>query len=90
MRLTVAIGLVFELPLIMALLSAVGIVNAEILRKFRKYAIVASFVLSAFLTPADPLSQAMMAVPLIIFYELGILLSAMLNKKTDSAIAVVD
>ncbi len=91
LRLTVAFGLVFELPLLMALLTAVGLVDAARLRKFRKYAIVVAFVVSAFLTPADPLSQAMMAIPLIVFYELGIILAVILQKRrTDAVTAVAD
>lgn len=81
LRVTVAFGVVFELPLVMALLAAVGIVDADTLRGFRKYAIVAAFVISAIMTPADPLSQIMMAVPLVVFYEIGILLAGVLAKK---------
>ncbi len=81
LRVTVAFGVVFELPLAMALLAAVGLVTAESLRKFRKYAVVAAFVISAVMTPADPMSQIMMAVPLVVFYEVGILLAVVLGKK---------
>lgn len=81
LRVTVAFGVVFELPLALAMMSAVGIVNARLLRRFRKYAYVGAFVLGAILTPADPLSQAMMAVPLIIFYEVGIWLAVIFGKR---------
>lgn len=81
LRMTVAFGVVFELPLAMALLASVGVVTAQSLRNFRKYAIVTSFIVAAVLTPADPLSQVMMAIPLVIFYEVGILLAATLEKK---------
>lgn len=86
LRVTVAFGVVFELPLVMALLAAVGIVDADTLRGFRKYAIVASFIISAIMTPADPLSQVMMAVPLVVFYEVGILLAAVLAKKRAASL----
>lgn len=81
LRITVAFGVVFELPLALAMLAAVGIVSAAGLRKYRKYAIVLSFVAGAFLTPADPLSQLMMAVPLVVFYEIGVILATIMEKK---------
>jgi sec-independent protein translocase protein TatC len=83
MRLTVAFGVVFELPLALALLSSVGLVTPAWLAKQRKYAIVVAFVLGAFLTPADPLSQSMMAVPLVVFYEAGIWLSYLVARRAD-------
>lgn len=89
LRLTVAFGAVFELPLVMAALGAVGIVSAATLRRFRKYAIVGSFILAAVLTPADPLSQVMMALPLIIFYELGIFLVAMFSRRRAARLAAL-
>lgn len=85
LRMTVAFGVVFELPLFMALLAAVGIVTPELLRRYRRYAIVVAFILGALLTPADPLSQIMMAVPLIVFYEVGIILSVAMKKRRDAA-----
>ena len=89
LRLTVAFGAVFELPLVMAVLAAVGLVEAKVLRKFRKYAIVGAFVLSAILTPADPLSQVMMAVPLVAFYEMGIFLAAVLGRRRAERLAAL-
>lgn len=85
LRVTVAFAVVFELPLALALLSAVGIVDAPQLRSFRKYAYVGAFVLGAILTPADPLSQIMMAAPLVIFYEIGILFAVMFGRRRAAA-----
>lgn len=90
LRVTLAFGVVFELPLVMALLAAIGIVDADTLRGFRKYAIVGAFILSAILTPADPLSQVMMAVPLVVFYELGIIFAAILAKKRKERLELDD
>ena len=81
LRLTVAFGAVFELPLVITALAAVGLVTSSTLVSFRKYAVVAAFVLGAFLTPADPLSQIMMAVPLVVFYEIGILSAKALERR---------
>ena len=85
LRLTVAFGAVFELPLVITALAAVGVVTSETLVTFRKYAVVGAFVLGAFLTPADPLSQIMMAVPLVIFYEIGILSAKALERRRARA-----
>ena len=85
LRMTVAFGVVFELPLALGMLASVGIVTSAGLRKFRKYAIVGSFVAGAILTPADPMSQVMMAAPLVVFYEIGIILAMMMEKKRAEA-----
>ncbi len=81
LRMTVAFGAVFELPLILTALAAVGVVTADGLAKFRKIAIVIAFVLGAFLTPADPVSQIMMALPLVIFYEVGVLAARAMERR---------
>lgn len=83
LRLTLAFGAVFELPLVLAALSAVGVVTPEWLSRFRRYAIVLAFVLGAVLTPADPISQVMMALPLILFYEAGIILARLTRRRAE-------
>lgn len=90
LRVTVAFGVVFELPLAMGILAAVGVVSADGLRRFRKYAIVVAFVVGAFLTPADPLSQVMMAAPLVIFYEVGIILAGILGRRATEETALAE
>ena len=85
LRLTVAFGAVFELPLVITALAAVGVVTSAGLAKFRKYAVVGAFVVGAFLTPADPLSQIMMSVPLVLFYEVGILSARALERRRAKA-----
>lgn len=87
LRMTVAFGVALETPLAIALLAMVGIVSPERLRAWRKYAIVMAFVLGALLTPADPISQFAMAIPLILFYELGILLAVLVYRKREQRIA---
>jgi len=67
-----AFGLVFQLPLAFWFLGAAGLVNTHFLRHNRKYALLAILVISAILTPPDVFSQIMMAVPLMLLYELGI------------------
>lgn len=75
-------GIVFEVPVVIAFLSMVGLVNHRMLAKYRRYAIVVNVTLAAVITPTgDPLNLAFMAVPMIVFYEIGILLARILGKK---------
>lgn len=67
-----AFGLVFQMPLILFVLGCMGIVSSDGLRKKRRLAIVLSFLVSMFLTPPDPMSQIIMAVPLCLLYEVSI------------------
>lgn len=70
--LLLAFGLCFQLPVVMTLLGLAGIVNADMLSSARKYAVVAIFVVAAFVTPPDPISQVMLGLPLLILYEISI------------------
>ncbi|MBQ7234116.1 MAG: twin-arginine translocase subunit TatC [Kiritimatiellae bacterium] len=72
LKTVIAFGLVFQLPLVLFVLGWFGIVTSEGLRAKRRTAIVAAFVVAMFLTPPDPMSQLMMAVPLCLLYELSI------------------
>jgi sec-independent protein translocase protein TatC len=68
-----AFGVVFELPLVLMFLAKIGIATPEFLVQKRKYAVVIILIVSAFLTPPDLITQVIMAVPLIILYEVGIM-----------------
>lgn len=75
-------GLIFEFPLVIYFLSSIGIVTPQWLLRNRKYAIVITFVLAAVLTPGpDPLSQLLMAAPMIVLYEAGILVAKIVAKR---------
>ncbi|MCX6183203.1 MAG: twin-arginine translocase subunit TatC [Bacteroidetes bacterium] len=80
---TLATGLAFELPIIIYLLSSFGIVSPAFLRKFRKHAIVVILIIAAIITPPDVFSQIVVSIPLIILYEISILLSAMIQRKKE-------
>jgi len=80
-RLLLAFGLVFELPVLTFFLAKLGIATADRLRKGRRYAILIGFVLAAILTPPDPISQVLMALPLVVLYELSIGVAYLVNKK---------
>lgn len=76
-----AFGLVFEMPLFILFLSLLGIVNAKMLSAYRKYAILAIFIIAAILTPTpDAFSQILMAAPMLVFYEAGIILARIFGK----------
>ncbi len=68
-------GIVFEVPAVILFLSKLGIVNPSMLRKNRKYVILAIFIISAIFTPPDIFSQTLMAIPLWILYEISIFVS---------------
>ncbi len=76
-----AFGLVFEFPVVLILLSRVGVVDSKMLARNRKYAILLIFIFAAVLTPPDIVSQVLMALPLMALYELSILLTKILGKK---------
>jgi sec-independent protein translocase protein TatC len=80
-----AFGLVFEFPVVLVLLAKIGVVDAKMLARQRKYAILLIFIFAAVMTPPDIISQVLMALPLIGLYELSILLSKIFGKKIAPA-----
>ncbi|MCD6388985.1 MAG: twin-arginine translocase subunit TatC [Desulfobulbaceae bacterium] len=73
LRLLIAFGVIFEMPVFMVLLAKIGIIDAPFLRKHRKYAFLLSFIVAAILTPTpDIVNQLLMAGPLVILYEVSI------------------
>jgi sec-independent protein translocase protein TatC len=75
-----AFGVCFELPVLIVLLAKVGIVSAAGLKAKRKYAVLIAFVVAAVLTPPDVISQVLLAVPVIILYEISILCARFIEK----------
>ncbi len=80
-RLLLAFGIVFELPVVVFFLARLGLVTAATLRRFRKYAILIAFIVGAVLTPPDAMTQCLMAGPLVILYEVGIWIAYIFGKK---------
>lgn len=84
-KMLVAFGFVFELPLVLTLMARMGLVTVEFLKKNRKYAILIIFIVVALVTPGpDVISQLMMALPLMVLYEMSILGARVFGKKRIS------
>lgn len=81
MTLFIAFGLAFEVPVAVVLLVTAGVVSVASLREARSYVIVGAFILGAIFTPPDVISQIMLAVPLWLLYEAGILVASMMQRK---------
>ena len=75
------IGLVFQMPIIAFFLSSIGLINSKNLSKSRRYAFLISFVLAAFITPPDIISQIILALPIVVLYELCIVIAKIKGKK---------
>jgi sec-independent protein translocase protein TatC len=76
------IGMCFEIPLLLYFLTKIGIVEPEWLAKYRRFAYVLAFILGAIITPTfDPVNQTLVAVPIVVLYEIGILLSKLARRK---------
>jgi len=80
-KLLLAFGLVFELPLVITFMAKLGMVSVDFLKKNRKYALLLFFVGAALLTPPDVITQIMMALPLMVLYEISIIGARIFGKK---------
>lgn len=86
MMMLLAFGIIFELPLVLTLLAMMGIVDSKFLRKYRRHAIVVNVIIAAFVTPTgDPFNLALMALPMMVCYELGVLGAWFFGKKNETA-----
>jgi len=82
LKFLLAFGLVFELPVLIVIATRMGFITPQTLKKYRKLAIILAFVTAAMITPTlDAFNQTLMAVPMIILYEVGIWASILINKK---------
>ena len=85
MKLIIAFGLSFQLPVALTLMARVGLVTSEGLKSKRKYAIVITFLVAAFLTPPDLISQIGLGLPILLLYEISILCARMVERKRAEA-----
>lgn len=89
-RLLLAIGLVFELPVVTSFLARLGVITPKWLADKRKPAIILAFVLAAIITPTvDPINQSLVAVPLIVLYEMSIWLAKLVQRKVGRVVTPV-
>jgi len=79
-----AAGLVFQLPILVYFLSKVGLVTPDFLKKYRRHSLVVIVTLSAIITPPDIFSQVLVAMPLMVLYEIGIAISKRIMKQQDA------
>ena len=81
--LVLACGILFQLPVVVYFLTKAGIITPQLMRQFRRHSIVVILILSAILTPPDPMSQLLIAFPLVLLYEISIKLSAFVARKRE-------
>ena len=81
LKLLVAFGVIFEMPLFSFFLARMGVLTAARMRQARRYAILGIFIVAAILTPPDVVSQLLMAIPMLILYEYSVLVAATFGKK---------
>lgn len=85
-RLLLVVGLVFELPVVTTLLAQLGIISGKWLASKRKLAVIIAFIVGAIITPTlDPINQTLVALPLILLYEMSIWLARIFQKRSPSA-----
>ncbi|MDI6704243.1 MAG: twin-arginine translocase subunit TatC [bacterium] len=80
-RILLAFGIVFQLPIVILFLTKIGVLAPQFLVKNRKYAILLIFIVAAIITPPDIITQVLVGIPLIILYEISILVSKLVRKK---------
>ncbi|MES9689239.1 twin-arginine translocase subunit TatC, partial [Bacillus sp. JJ353] len=85
-QLTLPFGLLFQMPVIIMFITRLGLVTPMMLAKIRKYAYFFLFVIAAFITPPDMLSDFMVAAPLLILYEISIIISRISYRKAQKAV----
>lgn len=85
-KLILVMGLVFELPIIIYFFARIGLITPKGLSRYRRFAYVGAFIIAAIVTPTiDPINQTIVAIPIMVLYEVGILLSKLANRQRQAA-----
>ena len=84
LKLLIAFGLVFEMPLFAHFLARLGVLSPDMMRRKRKYAVLLIFIAAAILTPPDVFSQCLMAAPMLLLYEVSVWVAALAKKRRDA------
>jgi sec-independent protein translocase protein TatC len=79
--LTLGAGIIFELPIVVYFLSKIGLLTAETMKKYRRLAIIIILIISAVITPPDVMSQIILTFPILILYEIGIVIARKVSPK---------
>ncbi|CAN5773380.1 twin-arginine translocase subunit TatC [soil metagenome] len=87
MQITLMFGLVFEMPLVILVLTWIGVLPARVLRKYRRHAIAVMAIVSAVITPADVVSMLLMLVPLYLLFEVSVLLAGLIERRRERGAA---
>lgn len=87
--LIIPVGIIFEMPLVIYFLSKAGIISASFLKTYRRHAIIITLLLAGLITPPDVFSQIMIAIPLALIYEVGILIAKRIEKKRKNDQAIL-
>jgi sec-independent protein translocase protein TatC len=77
-------GILFLLPIVSFILTKIGLIGPEFLKKYRRHAIVVILIISAVITPPDMLSQIIVSIPIIVLYEIGIVVSTRTSKNKNT------
>jgi len=86
MMMLLAFAIIFELPMVLTLLAMMGVVDYKFLSKYRRHAIIVNVIIAAFVTPTgDPFNLALMALPMMVCYELGVLGARIFGKRGEAA-----
>ena len=78
---TLACGVIFELPVVTYYLAKIGLISSTFMKKYRKHSFVVTLILSAIITPPDVFSQVLVAIPIVVLYELSIIIAKRIEKK---------
>ncbi len=82
LQMIIASGVIFEMPVVAYFLGRIGLLTPAFMRHYRRYAIASIFIIAALLTPPDPLSQMLLAIPLLVLYEISIYISGFASRNS--------